>query len=269
MTDVILTLNAGSSSSKCSLFASLRERETLSLLYRAGVEGLGNEPPVRISAATGQQQEDERLTANAAMHHEEALSVLLEWIEQHEDGLTLLAVGHRVVHGGRLFSAPVLVDATVLAQLEQSVPLAPLHQPHNLAAIRALARINPAVPQIACFDTAFHHTQPAIAQIFALPREVMALGVKRYGFHGLSYEYIASVLPHYMGASGATRACRCQAPADSCRWRGQQPLHHWRHRGFVTGPRGSWSLPTVRCRCASEPRQWEGWCSRWEWPRQP
>ena len=205
MTDVILALNAGSSSIKCALFASIRERETLSLLYRAGVEGLGNEPHLRIYDATGQQQEDERLTANAAMNHEEALGVLLEWIEQHEDGLTLIAVGHRVVHGGRLFSAPVLVDAAVLTQLEQLVPLAPLHQPHNLAAIRAIARINPDVPQIACFDTAFHHTQPAIAQIFALPREVTALGVKRYGFHGLSYEYIASVLPNYMGASAEGR----------------------------------------------------------------
>jgi acetate kinase len=205
MTDVILTLNAGSSSIKCSLFASIRDRETLSFLYRAGVEGLGNEPHLRIYDATGQQQEDERLTANATMNHEEALGVLLEWIEQHEDGLTLIAVGHRVVHGGQLFSAPVLVDAAVLTQLEQLVPLAPLHQPHNLAAIRAIARINPDIPQIACFDTAFHHTQPAIAQIFALPREVMALGVKRYGFHGLSYEYIAAVLPNYVGENAEGR----------------------------------------------------------------
>jgi acetate kinase len=107
----------------------------------------------------------------------------------------LLAVGHRVVHGGQLFSAPVLINATVLAELETFVPLAPLHQPHNLATIRALFETMPSLPQVACFDTAFHRTQPEVAQRFALPRRFADAGVRRYGFHGLSYEYIASVLP--------------------------------------------------------------------------
>jgi acetate kinase len=120
--------------------------------------------------------------------------------EHHEKGLTLTEVGHRVVHGGTLFLAPVLVDSMVINRLEQLIPLAPLHQPHNLAAIRSIARMKPDVPQVACFDTAFHCTQPPVAQAFALPRAVTDLGVKRYGFHGLSYEYIASVLPHYAGA---------------------------------------------------------------------
>jgi acetate kinase len=145
---------------------------------------------------------DEQLTAKAAttLGHEEALGVLLEWIDHHEKGLTLIAVGHRVVHGGTLFLAPVLVDSLVINQLEQLVPLAPLHQPHNLAAMRSIASMKPGVPQVACFDTAFHCTQPPVARAFALPREVTDLGVKRYGFHGLSYEYIASVLPDYAGA---------------------------------------------------------------------
>src|SRR5712691_757437 len=125
MTNVILALNAGSSSIKFSLFALTHERETLSLLYRGGAEGIGREPHFVVYDATDQQQEDQRLTARAAMNHEEALGVLLEWIKHHEAGLTLIAVGHRVVHGGTLFSAPVLLDAAVLARLEQLVPLAP------------------------------------------------------------------------------------------------------------------------------------------------
>ncbi len=205
MKDVILALNAGSTSLKFSLFASTRMRERLSLLYRGGVEDLGSEPRLLVYDATGQRQGDEQLTARGAISHEEALSVLLEWIAHHEAGLTLTAVGHRVVHGGTLYAAPMLVDVAVLTYLEQLVPLAPLHQPHNLAAIRAAARIKPGIAQVACFDTAFHHTLPPVAQAFALPREVTALGVKRYGFHGLSYEYIASVLPAYVGASADGR----------------------------------------------------------------
>jgi len=205
MTEVILALNAGSTSLKFSLFAIMRDTDSLSLLYSGGVEGLGSEARFLVYNAMGQRQENEQLTAKAAISHEDALNVLLEWIERHEAGLKLIAAGHRVVHGGTLFSAPVLVDTSVLSYLEQLVPLAPLHQPHNLTAIRAIAKIRPHIPQVACFDTAFHHTQPAVAQAFALPRDVTALGVKRYGFHGLSYEYIASVLPSYVGESGDGR----------------------------------------------------------------
>ncbi|MFD1692440.1 hypothetical protein ACFSHR_15690 [Azotobacter chroococcum] len=107
----------------------------------------------------------------------------------------MMAVGHRVVHGGQEYSLPVRVDAGVLAKLEKLVPLAPLHQPHNLAPIRAVAERAPQLPQVACFDTAFHRRQPELAQLFALPPAITERGVRRYGFHGLSYEYIASVLP--------------------------------------------------------------------------
>jgi acetate kinase len=202
MSDVILALNAGSSSIKFSLFVTTGSVDALSFVYQGEVEGLGSEPRFLVSDITGQRFVDEQLMTRAAptLSHEEALGVLLEWIEHHEKGLTLIAVGHRVVHGGTLFLAPVLVDSVVINQLEQLVPLAPLHQPHNLAAMRAIAWMKPDVPQVACFDTAFHCTQPPVAQAFALPRDVTDLGVKRYGFHGLSYEYIASVLPNYAGA---------------------------------------------------------------------
>jgi acetate kinase len=202
MTDVILALNAGSSSIKFSMFVTTGRVDALSLVYRGGVEGLGTEPRFLVSDIAGQRFVDEQLTAKAAttLSHEEALDVLLEWIDHHEQGLTLIGVGHRVVHGGTLFLAPVLVDSVVINQLEQLVPLAPLHQPHNLAAMKSIARMKPDVPQVACFDTAFHSTQSQVARAFALPRDVTDLGVKRYGFHGLSYEYIASVLPDYAGA---------------------------------------------------------------------
>lgn len=202
MSDVILALNAGSSSIKFSLFVTTGRVDALSLVFQGEVEGLGSEPRFLVSDITGQRLVDEQLTAKAATTpgQEEALGVLLEWIDHHEKGLTLIAVGHRVVHGGTLFLAPVLVDSVVINQLEQLIPLAPLHQPLNLAAMRSIARMKPDVPQVACFDTAFHCTQPPVARAFALPRDVTNRGVKRYGFHGLSYEYIASVLPDYAGA---------------------------------------------------------------------
>jgi acetate kinase len=207
MTDAILALNAGSSSIKFSLFVTTNGISSLSLLYQGEVEGIGSDPHFLVHNTTGQRLVDKRLKAGAAgvLTHKEALGVLLDWIERNETGLTLIVVGHRVVHGGTYFSAPVLVDSSVINQLESLVPLAPLHQPHNLAAIRFIASIKPDIPQVACFDTAFHRTQPLVAQAFALPRDVTDQGIKRYGFHGLSYEYIASVLPDYVGVRAERR----------------------------------------------------------------
>jgi acetate kinase len=130
-----------------------------------------------------------------AHDHTGAISVILAWLKVYFADGELLAVGHRVVHGGQHYSAPVLIDAKVLEELENLIPLAPLHQPHNLATIRALLETMPSLPQVACFDTAFHRTQPAVAQRYAIPRRFADEGVRHYGFHGLSYEYIASVLP--------------------------------------------------------------------------
>ena len=226
MSDVILALNAGSSSIKFSMFVTTGRVDALSLVYRGGVDGLGTEPRFLVSGIAGQRFVDEQLTAKAAttLSHEEALDVLLEWIDHHEQGLKLIGVGHRVVHGGTLFLAPVLVDSVVINQLEQLVPLAPLHQPHNLAAMKSIARMKPDVPQVACFDTAFHSTQPPVAAAFALPRNVTDLGVKRYGFHGLSYEYIASILPKYAGdiADGRVVVAHLGNGASMCALQGRK-----------------------------------------------
>jgi acetate kinase len=121
----------------------------------------------------------------------------MTWLHRHENGGQIAAVGHRVVHGGERYSRPMRLDDPILEQLARLIPLAPLHQPHNLDGIHALRALMPTVPQVACFDTAFHRTQPNVAQMFALPRWITGEGVKRYGFHGLSYEYIARVLPQH------------------------------------------------------------------------
>jgi acetate kinase len=131
------------------------------------------------------------------------LTTLLGWVEEQFPHHHLIAAGHRVVHGGSLYASPVRIDSSVLDELRRLVSLAPLHQPHNLAAIAAMAKLHPGLPQVACFDTAFHHTLPEVAAAFALPRSITTQGIRRYGFHGLSYEYIASVLPDVLGLAAA------------------------------------------------------------------
>jgi acetate kinase len=197
----ILTLNAGSSSLKFSLFGIPERGTALSLVHRGEIDGIGSAPRLRVTDAAGRRLADGPLEGAAAARpdHEGALQSGLAWIEQHEAGIALRAVGHRVVHGGGRFSDPVTVDAAVLDELDRLVPLAPLHQPHNLAPIRSLARLMPDLPQVACFDTAFHRTQPAVAAAYALPRALSEAGIRRYGFHGLSYEYIARALPGVLG----------------------------------------------------------------------
>jgi acetate kinase len=192
MREPILVLNAGSSSIKFSVFETGPDRS-----LRAGahgqVEGIGGAPRLEVFDATGQS-----LAARpvAGRDHHAAIAAVHDWLAAHIGGEASVAgVGHRVVHGGMTYSGPVFIDAAVIAALERLVPLAPLHQPHHLAAIRAVSAIAPDVPQVACFDTAFHRRQPPLAQEFALPRDLTAQGVRRYGFHGLSYEYICSVLP--------------------------------------------------------------------------
>jgi acetate kinase len=143
---------------------------------------------------------------DTALGHDGAMEFLLDHLRESTAAHALRAVGHRVVHGGIAFAQPVRVDAAILAELEKLVPLAPLHQPHNLAPIRALLARAPTLPQIACFDTAFHRTMPELAQAFALPPAITDRGVRRYGFHGLSYEYIASVLPQLDPVAAAGRA---------------------------------------------------------------
>jgi acetate kinase len=207
VTDVILVLNAGSSSIKFSMFAVDSHGQHLALRYRGGIDGIGSDPRFLVADTEGRRVVDQALADRraAAGDHEAVLPVLHEWIAGHADQLRVAAVGHRVVHGGEQFAAPVMLDDMILDQLEKLASLAPLHQPHNLAPIRVISRIAPDTPQVACFDTAFHRTQPPVSQLYALPRDLSAAGIKRYGFHGLSYEYIASVLPGIVGDAARGR----------------------------------------------------------------
>ena len=192
MADFIAVLNAGSSSIKFSLFA-LRH-QALELTHRGQVEGLFTAPRFVAHDRSGRVEAEKRWERAATLGHAGALAHLLGFLRERLAGDRLAAIGHRVVHGGMDHAQPVRVDAGVLATLERYVPLAPLHQPHNLAPIRQLLADLQELPQVACFDTGFHRTSPRLAQLFALPYEMYEQGIRRYGFHGLSYEYIASVL---------------------------------------------------------------------------
>ena len=191
----ILVLNAGSSSIKFSAFETATGG---GLIARAKgqVEGIGTATPrFEVADKAGQNLLQEPLVQS---NHHDAIAAIHDWFGANFAGETGFAgAGHRIVHGGARYSAPVRINDAVLAELEELVPLAPLHQPHHLAAIRALSAVAPNLPQIACFDTAFHAPQPLLAREFALPRTLTAKGLRRYGFHGISYEYIMSVPPHF------------------------------------------------------------------------
>jgi len=193
MNDAIVVLNAGSSSIKFSHF--VERGESLELDLRGQIEGLYNQARFVAKEPDGSVQAQKTWDQDVALDHAGALEYLVGFLQEAVANCRLVGVGHRVVHGGLEYSRPVRTDAEVLQVLERFVPLAPLHQPNNLAPIRMLMDRAPDLPQVACFDTAFHRTNPDLAQRFALPVEFHDAGVRRYGFHGLSYEYIASVLP--------------------------------------------------------------------------
>ena len=216
MSDAIVVVNAGSSSIKYAVF--LQSGGALELYLRGQLEGLYTEARFEAKDVAGAQVAEFRWPAGEALGHDGAIAHLAKFLRERHEGHRIAAVGHRVVHGGEEYSAPVRVTAQVLATLEKFVPLAPLHQPHNLQPIRMLLKNLPEVPQVACFDTAFHRTVSAVGQAYALPSEITARGVRRYGFHGLSYEYIASVLAQYdrRAAEGRTVVLHLGNGASMC-----------------------------------------------------
>lgn len=203
MDDAIVVLNAGSSSLKFSVFIS--EEGKLHPLFKGQISGLFTQP--RFEALREGVLLDSRTWPKSEkMSHKEAIEFLFQWgTHGPMQGHRAAAVGHRVVHGGLEFTEAVRIDDSVVGKLEKLVPLAPLHQPYNLAAIKAVAEYRPDLFQAACFDTSFHRTIPPVAQAFALPRSYAEAGIRRYGFHGLSYEYIASILVQFDAAAAAGR----------------------------------------------------------------
>jgi acetate kinase len=204
MSAALLILNAGSSSLKFSVF---RDGDPPELFLHGQLESLLTQPKFTVCDVAGSQIDERTWPANSTLSHTEAIEYLFDWGRGGRLGsLKVSAAGHRVVHGGVKYTAPVLIDGDVIEELEALIPLAPLHQPHNLAAIRAVSQHAPTLPQVACFDTSFHRTQPTVAQRFAIPRYLTEVGVQRYGFHGLSYEYVTSKLAEYdpVAANGLT-----------------------------------------------------------------
>jgi acetate kinase len=217
MSDAILVLNAGSSSLKFTEFL-LGEGDVLETGVSGNLEELYGAATFRARDASGGVAGEHTWGEQSPPTHAGALEFLFDWLRTHVTDVRLVAVGHRVVHGGTAYAAPVRIDAAALDMLAELVPLAPLHQPHNLLPIRVIAERQPDLPQVACFDTAFHRTAPPLAQAFALPPSVTERGVRRYGFHGLSYEYIASVLPRHdaRAAAGKTVVLHLGNGASMC-----------------------------------------------------
>src|SRR5215472_2846024 len=190
--DTILVVNAGSSSVKFQVYDA-GDRSNLKRLVKGQMDGVGARPRLRAEAADGTSLIDRNFNVDEAHDVPAAIQTVGNWLREmlKRDPV---AVGHRVVHGGPEYNRPILVDAAVLAQFERYVSLAPLHQPNNLAPIRSILARSPDLPQVACFDTAFHRGHNALADHYAIPERFYAEGVRRYGFHGLSYEYIAERL---------------------------------------------------------------------------
>ncbi len=189
----LLVVNAGSSSLKFSIHRATADGD-VALAVRGQIEGLGGTPRFSAKNDEGETVADEDWSGVGTTADGWVFDRLLGWVTGWLDGEALLAVGHRVVHGGPDFATPIVIDAAVLRELEALTPLAPLHQPLNLAPVKAIAAAHPDVPQVACFDTAFHRGRPAVADRLALPQELHDDGIRRYGFHGSSYAYIARAL---------------------------------------------------------------------------
>ena len=193
MDEFALVLNSGSSSLKYAVFRTSVDGEW-PIVVRGNLEGIGTAAKMSARDGAGASLQTPPLPAEVR-DARDALEYVFAWLQSRLAGGRIMGVGHRVVHGGAQYTRPVIVTAEVLAQLRRLVPYAPLHQPYNLAAIDAVAQHRPDVPQVACFDTSFHRSLPAVAKLVPLPQELCRDGLQRYGFHGLSYEYIASVLP--------------------------------------------------------------------------
>lgn len=192
MSEVLFVVNAGSSSIKFKLYRVVGD--DIELVFGGAVDGIGTRPRLKARDDAGKTLIDRSFTVAEVSNSTQAQQMVADWVVSQIEGMTIVGIGHRVVHGGPVYSAPVLVDDDVMKTLATFIPLAPLHQLSNLDPIRVLRRRRPDLPQVACFDTAFHRGHPELSDRFALPRALHDEGVRRYGFHGLSYEYVSQAL---------------------------------------------------------------------------
>jgi acetate kinase len=215
MQDAILVINAGSSSIKFAGYVAAATAEP-ALLGKGQVEGIGSDPYFRVRNPAGETIGEHDWPRGHPLSHLDGVRHILQWLKENAPGVRVAAAGHRVVFGGAACTGPLRIDARALAEIEALVPFFPLHLPHNLAAIRAVAELDPDLPQIACFDNTFHRTQPRLAQMFALPRRLHEQGIRRYGFHGLSYEYIAHMLPRSVPGAARVVVAHLGSGASMC-----------------------------------------------------
>jgi acetate kinase len=216
MTDAIVVLNAGSSSVKFAAYRLDGGGAEPAMVCGGQVEGIGSDAAFQAADAQGRTLDVHDWPRGRGPDHKAAIAHVVDWIEARFAGLRVAAAGHRVVFGGYDATRPTRLDAAAIARIEALVPFFPLHLPHNLAAIRAMAEAYPAVTQIACFDNAFHATWPRLARLFALPRALTEAGVLRYGFHGLSYEYIARRLPDVVPGASSVVVAHLGSGASLC-----------------------------------------------------
>lgn len=215
MTDAILVINAGSSSLKFAGYAANEGREPV-LLAAGKAEAIRTAPRFVVKDKDGATVTEDHWRDGTELSHSDCLAHLLDWMATNAADVRIQAVGHRIAHGGADFRQAVRIDDDVMRRLEALIPLAPLHQPHNLAPVQALADRLGDVPQVACFDTSFHADKPEVAAMFALPREMTERGVRRYGFHGLSYEYISRELPRYAPEASKVVVAHLGSGASMC-----------------------------------------------------
>lgn len=215
MANAFVVLNAGSTSVKFAAYTG-DDPHSLDLVCRGQLDGIGSQPSFAAKNAKGEVIATRTWNKERPLDQEEALKFVIAWLERHEAGLKIVAVGHRVVQGGVAHERPTLVDQKVLGELEKLIPIVPLHQPFELDAIRTLAKAYPKLRQVAVFDTAFHRTMPVVAQRYALPAAMLGDEIRHWGYHGISYDYISRALPRYAPKARRVIAAHLGGGASMC-----------------------------------------------------
>lgn len=215
MANAFVVLNAGSTSVKFAAYTG-DDPHSLALVCRGQLDGIGSQPSFATKNSKGEVIATRTWNKERPLDREEALKFVIAWLERHEAGLKIVAVGHRVVQGGVAHERPTLVDQKVLGELEKLIPIVPLHQPFELDAIRTLAKAYPRLPQVAVFDTSFHRTMPQTAQRYALPAAMLGDDIRHWGYHGISYDYISRALPRYAPKARRVIAAHLGGGASMC-----------------------------------------------------
>jgi acetate kinase len=215
MANVFVVLNSGSTSVKFAAYTG-DKAESLDLVCRGQLDGIGSQPSFAAKNAKGELIDTQTWGKERILDRDAALKFVISWLQDHDTGLKVVAVGHRVVQGGVAHHQPTLVGEKVLRELEKLIPIVPLHQPYELDAIRTLAKAYPRLPQVAVFDTSFHRTMPEIAQRYALPAAVLGEEIRHWGYHGISYDYISRALPRYVPAARRVVAAHLGGGASMC-----------------------------------------------------